>query len=94
MIVAVDFDNTLQIAGKPNHSLFQYLKIKQRQGDVIILNTCRQGKRLDEAVSFCLKNGLRFNAINCNIPQIIKRFGYDPRKIYADVYIDDKSIKP
>lgn len=94
VIIAVDFDDTLQIAGKPNLPLFQSLIAQQRQGCAIILNTCRQGKRLDEAVVFCIKNGLRFNAINSNIPQIVKRFGYDPRKIYADVYIDDKAIKP
>lgn len=94
MIIAVDFDETLQIAGKPNISLFRSLISKQKQGNAIILNTCRQGKRLDEAVAFCLKNGLRFNAINENIPQIIRRFGYNPRKIYADMYIDDKAVKP
>ncbi len=94
MIIAVDFDETLQIAGKPNIPLFRSLISKQKQGNAIILNTCRQGKRLDEAVAFCLKNGLKFNAINGNIPQIIRRFGYDPRKIYADMYIDDKAVKP
>jgi len=94
MIIAVDFDETLQIAGNPNIPLFRSLISKQKQGNAIILNTCRQGKRLDEAVVFCLKNGLRFNAINRNIPDIIRRFGYDPRKIYADMYIDDKAVKP
>ena len=35
--------------------------------------------------------GLKFNYINCNTPGTIKRLGYDPRKVLADIYIDDKA---
>ena len=94
MIISVDFDETLQINGQPNIKLFELLKMQQRAGHTIILNTCREGKRLNEAVLFCQRNGLMFNAVNANVSQIIRRFGYDPRKIYADIYIDDKAIKP
>lgn len=94
MIISVDFDETLQINGQPNIKLFELLKMQQRAGNIIILNTCREGKRLNEAVLFCQKNGLMFSAINANVPQTINKFGYDPRKIFADIYIDDKAIKP
>ena len=94
MIISVDFDQTLQINGQPNIKLFELLKSQQRAGHIIILNTCREGKRLNEAVLFSQRNGLMFNAVNANVPQVISRFGYDPRKIYADMYIDDKAIKP
>lgn len=94
MIIAVDFDETLYISGKPNTPLFRLLIAKQKQGDIIILNSCRQGQRLKEAIMICLQNGIRFNAVNDNIPLTIQRFGYNPRKIYADIYIDDKAIKP
>lgn len=37
---------------------------------------------------------LEFDAVNENLPEIIERYGSDGRKIYADVYIDDKSCFP
>ena len=40
-----------------------------------------------------MKFGLKFNAINQNVPEGIKRLGNDSRKIFADVYIDDKAVK-
>ena len=94
MIIAVDFDDTLFVKGVPNTALFNYLKARQRAGDILILNTCRAGKRLNEAVMLCQKNRLMFNAVNENIPAVVKMLGYNPRKIYADLYIDDKAVKP
>lgn len=94
MIISVDFDDTLKINGKPNIGLIEHLKANQRAGNIIILNTCRQGKRLANAVSFCRQYGLVFHAVNENVPVAVKMLGYNPRKIYADLYIDDKAIKP
>ena len=37
---------------------------------------------------------VEFDAVNENLPEIIERYGSDGRKIYADVYIDDKSCFP
>lgn len=92
MIIAVDFDGTLQFQdGNANAALFHTLRCKQHRGDVIVLWTCRSGQRLAEAVRFCLQNGLRPNYINSNPPQVIKMLGHDPRKVYADLYIDDKA---
>ena len=47
-----------------------------------------------EAVEWCRKWELEFDAVNENLPEIIERYGSDGRKIYADVYIDDKSCFP
>lgn len=97
-IIAVDFDGTLcsdlypQI-GKANVALFQYLKMLQRMGDRLILWTCRCGVPLKEAIEFCEERGLIFDAVNENLPEIIERFGSDSRKIFADIYIDDRSVK-
>ena len=90
MIIAVDFDGTLQIDGKPNHGLIQALQREQRRGNTVILWTCREGKSLSEAVRFLRDNGFFANYINQNAPQAIHMLGRDPRKIYADIYIDDK----
>lgn len=65
----------------------------QRSGATIILWTCRDGKRLREAVNDCGKHGLKFNCVNENCPQAIAMLGHNPRKVYADVYIDDKAAR-
>lgn len=94
MIIAVDFDDTLYLDGKPNTALIRRLNAAQRAGDTVILWTCRTGANLAEAVDFILRHGLRPNYINCNAPEALQRFGSDCRKIFADVYIDDKAVRP
>lgn len=93
MIVAVDFGGTLCLDGMPNTPLFARLKQMQRSGDIIILWSCRHGKRLNEAVAFCMQNGLKVNFVNENAPSAIRMLGGDSRKIYADLYIDDKAVR-
>lgn len=93
MIIAVDFDGTLQINGTANINLIQRLQRAQRQGDVIILWTCREGKRLNEALMFLQQHHFRPNYVNSNCPDGIARLKYNSRKIFADVYIDDKAAK-
>lgn len=94
MIIAVDFDGTLQNdSGVPNMQLINTLRQQQRNGDVIILWTCRVGKSLNDAINFCAGYGLRFNYVNQNCSEAMAYCkGNESRKIFADVYIDDKSI--
>jgi hydroxymethylpyrimidine pyrophosphatase-like HAD family hydrolase len=92
MILAVDYDGTLYDGEKINHALIKRLKTNQKHGDIVILWTCRDGKRLREAINQLAKAGFKPNLINQNAPQAIQALGYDPRKILADVYIDDKAL--
>lgn len=71
-----------------------YLTARKQQGDKLILWTNRTGERLSEAVAWCHDQGLEFDAVNENLPEIVERFGGDCRKIYADQYIEDKAIRP
>lgn len=97
-IFAVDFDGTL---AEPvpheeepvfaNKTLYDYLIQKQKKGHIIILNTCRTGKKLEYAVRFSKENGLVFDYINDNCDWVKESYG-NSRKIYADVYIDDKAV--
>ena len=96
-IYAVDFDGTLCEStwpgiGSPNIALIEHLKKRQKQGNKIILWTCRFGEHLQEAVEWCKSHGLEFDAINENLPETLEHFGTESRKVYADVYIDDKAI--
>ena len=93
MIIAVDYDGTIFRDGKVNETLVSSLQAEQRKGSVIILWTCREGESLSEAVKTCALHGLRFNYINENCPAAISMLGRNPRKIFADVYIDDKAMR-
>ena len=46
---------------------------------------------MQQAVDWCKGIGLEFDAVNENLPCMIAIYGADPRKIGADVYIDDKN---
>ena len=98
-IIAVDFDGTLcrdcyPKIGEANEGLIRRLKELRAQGDKLILWTCRRGERLEEALFFCLARGLVFDAVNENLPETLERFGGDSRKIFADLYIDDRCASP
>lgn len=95
-VIAVDFDGTLcqdswPKIGRPNTALIEWLIEQQARGDKLILWTCRVGKMLDEAEKWCLRRGLIFNAINANLPENVEKYGNDCRKVFADVYLDDKA---
>ena len=96
MKIAVDFDGTIvehmyPKIGKPMPFAFETLKELQSLGHEIILWTYRSGKELDEAIQFCKLNGLEFYAVNQNYP-LEEYDGSMSRKIYADIYIDDRNI--
>lgn len=93
MIIAVDYDGVLSLDGKPNRRLIDMLRHEQSRGAVVILWTCRYGRSLVEAVRQLNKWGFRPNHVNANCPEVIGRFGCDTRKVYADVYIDDKNAR-
>lgn len=98
-IIAVDFDGTLvddkfPSIGRKNAMLFGLCEVWKMAGARLILWTCRHGEALEKAIQFCNDNGLEFDAYNENIPEVQAIFGTDTRKVYADVYIDDKAVMP
>ncbi len=98
-IIAVDFDGTLCYSswpdtGEPNIPLIEYLKSMKREGNKLILWTCRAGEALDLAVRWCLEQDLTFDAVNDNLPEIVEKYGNNSRKITCDYYIDDRAMLP
>lgn len=97
MIYAVDFDGTLantrfpEIIG-PREKVIAAVKILKTQGHKIILWTSRCGKHLEDAVEWCKDQGIVFDAVNEPLPEQVEKWGNDTRKIWADVYIDDKAV--
>ncbi len=101
--IAVDFDGTLARSwslnpGDGSQNIFQkavlfYIKRKQKQGVSIILNTLRtEPERLGKAVNFLEKKGFIPDFINENDPKRIEKNSKEPKKIDADLYIDDRNI--
>ena len=99
MIIAVDFDGTLCVdcypaIGTANYKLIRTLRKRQETGDKLILWTCRAGDKLEEAIEWCREQGIIFDAINDNLPEMINLWGNNSRKITADIYLDDKAETP
>lgn len=97
-VIAVDFDgclctNNWPEIGRPNRQLIRALKTARSRGNKVILWTCREGKALQDAVKWCDRYGLRFDAVNDNIPEMNQLFNNNSRKVGADLYIDDKAMR-
>jgi len=86
MTIAVDFDWTIADApewptiGPVNIDLVRKLKRYQESGAKIILHTSRGGTNLKEAIDYCETIGLQFYDI--------------VQKPRADIYIDDRAVRP
>lgn len=96
-IIAVDFDGTLcenkwPEIGEPNRELIAYLKGRQAAGDKLVLWTCRVGEILKNAIDWSTEQGIIFDAVNENLPEVVSSFGTDTRKIFANEYIDDRNF--
>lgn len=95
-IMAVDFDGTLVVdkfpeIGEEKTYMCRFVRNAQTLGIRTILWTSRTGKALLEAVEWCEKKGLHFDAVNTNIQEVIDLTGTDTRKVFANVYLDDRN---
>lgn len=99
-VIAVDFDGTLCENKYPeigdvlpiHERVHELIRVKHKNGAIIILWTCRCGKELDAAVNFCKKHDIPIDYVNENDPERVRLYGSDSRKVSADVYIDDKAL--
>lgn len=96
MTIAVDFDGTIvehkyPAIGKELPFAVETLIKLVSEGHKLILWSVREGKLLEEAVSFCRERGLEFYAVNSEYPN--SSWNHDgSRKVTADVYIDDRNL--
>lgn len=95
MIIAVDFDGTIvehayPAIGKPVPFALEVLKrLQDEEHHRLILWTVREGDLLQEAVDYCARFGVEFYAVNQNFPGEEKP---SPRKLTADLFIDDRNL--
>ena len=101
MIFAIDFDGTIVEAcypeiGEELPDAIKTIKALHDEGHQILIWTCRtlshkMAPGLHEMIAWLDERDCPYEAINCNI------FGaefFSMPKVYADVYIDDKSFPP
>jgi hypothetical protein len=98
MIIAIDFDGTIvkhryPAIGEELPFAIETLKKLQKDGHKLILWSVREGRLLDEAVSFCKERGLEFYAVNRDYPEEEKeRNNHFSRKLKVDLFIDDRNL--
>ncbi len=95
MIIAVDFDGTIvehryPKIGKPIPFAIPVLKQLMKDKHQLILWTVREGKQLQEAIDYCHLQGVFFYAHNANFPDEDRK--KSPRKLTADLFIDDRNF--
>lgn len=97
MIIAIDFDGTLHTGQYPAIGIAApYAKVAMdtlhELGHYLIINTCRSGDLLTEAVNWLLAQGIPFDRVNDNHPGNTEKYSSNSRKIYAHLYVDDKQV--
>jgi len=98
-ILAIDFDLTICMSEYPalgpmRKDAAKIIRALHAEGFGIVINTCREGHALSDAMHWLRDNGIPYHYVNCNFPHLIKKYKADCRKISADMYIDDKGVDP
>lgn len=93
-IYAIDFDGTIvenrfSDIGPAIKETVDFIKAIQERGDKWILYTMREGDYLMQAMDWLAFRDLHPDAVNDNLPEMKEFYGNNPRKIFANVYIDD-----
>lgn len=96
-IISIDYDDTIVYADYPNIGTIkpharEVINNLYNQGHTIIIWTCRSGDHEQMAAMYLRDMGVKFHHINENHPENIVQYDSDSRKIFADIYIDDKQL--
>lgn len=93
MYIAIDFDGTCVTHEYPrvgkDIGAVPVLKKLVDSGHLLILNTMRSGRELDDAVQWFIDNDIPLYGVNENPSQ--KSWTSSP-KVYAHLYIDDAAL--
>ena len=91
MVIAVDFDGCITENDRILPEAIGVLRLAQEKGHKLILWTCKSERYLGDVVEAMLDRDLKFDAVNANVPDS-EWFSFP--KVYADIYLDDKSFPP
>jgi len=99
-ILAIDFDGTIvddqfPAIGNMVPGAKETINELYAMGYEIIIWTSRTHIRLLEAIEWLAKNGIKYHRVNESSPVNLRMYGNkDSRKIFADMYIDDRGVNP
>lgn len=99
-VIAIDFDGTIvenkyPMIGKLKDGVREAInKLVTQDNCEVIIWTCREGDFLKDVVFFLTENSIPYHYLNDNCDWAKKEFYYNAncRKVFADLYIDDKAI--
>jgi hypothetical protein len=99
IVLAIDFDLTICMSdypalGKMRPGAGSVIRTLYEEGFGIVINTCREGHALSDAMHWLKEKDIPYDYVNCNFPHLITKYGADCRKISADMYIYDKGVEP
>lgn len=95
MVIAVDFDGTITKEnlfpeiGELRKNAIEVIQNLQKHGHKCFLWTCREGKSLNDAITFLESKGLKMDGYNVSPYDHINK----GRKPIADLYIDDRNFQ-
>ena len=100
LIIAVDFDGVIAEINddgslEPRNLVKDadvYLRKLYDEGHTLILWTCRSAFNLYLAEKFIEEHNIKFHKINDNADTHYEHFKHNSRKVYADLYVDDKQV--
>ncbi len=99
-IIAVDFDDTIttdstwDTIGRELPGALDGLNEMQELGCRIIIWTCRHSDAQDVALSWLKTNGFAPDAINDHVLPMILPGQRHMRKVFANLYLDDRTFPP
>lgn len=97
LIITIDYDGTIVHDDYPRPGTLK-LNAKEvinrlhEEGHHIIIWTCRIYKPLEDAIKLLEDNGIFYRQVNEHHPKMIIKYGNDTRKVFADIYVDDKQL--
>jgi len=97
MIIAIDFDGTISrgeypaIDGEQPYA-GEVIRKLHNDGHYIIIWTCRCGDQLLSAINWLLEHKIPFDRVNDHNPDNVAQYGEGGKKVFADVYIDDRNL--
>ena len=98
MIIAIHFDGTIvddqfPEIGKMIPGAKENINKLYYEGYTIIIWSCRTGIKKARAIEWLVLNGIKFHRFNQSCPtNIALHGGKDTRKVFANLYIDDRGL--
>ncbi len=97
MTIAIDFDGTLHTGewpsiGEPMPYAIDTMQRLKADGHYLVIWSCRECDAQTAMVNWLLQHGIPFDRVNDNHPDDVATYGWNSRKITADIYIDDRQL--